>query len=224
LAWLAFISIGLPIGALQGEPNVNPGINAPYEDPDWSRWVATFERDGREIYDRRFEILRALNLVPGSVVADVGAGTGLFTRLLAREVGPTGRVYAVDISETFVDNILRTAREQGLGNVVGVVNTARDVMLPPQSVDLVLISDTYHHFEYPLSTMGSIHRALKPGGEVVVIDFRRIPGLSHPWVMEHVRAGKDVFIREIESAGFELVAELGFMQTQYFLRFRKLES
>lgn len=203
------------------ERNVNPGINAPYTDPQWQRWVDIFERDGREVYDRRHDILEALAIEPGMTVADIGAGTGLFTRLFAREVGPEGRVYAVDITATFVDNVVRRAGEQGLDNVTGIINTPRDVLLPEAAVDLAFISDTYHHFEYPISTMRSLHRALKPGGEVVVIDFKRIPGASSPWVLGHVRAGKEAFIREIESAGFVLEEERGFMETQYFLRFSK---
>jgi predicted methyltransferase len=105
--------------------------------------------------------------------------------------------------------------------VVGVVNDPRHVRLPENSVDLVFISDTYHHFEYPRSTLRSIHRALRPGGEMVVIDFKRIPGFSNPWVLNHVRAGESVVTAEITAAGFELVERLDFMQTQYYLRFRK---
>ncbi|MDZ7754726.1 MAG: class I SAM-dependent methyltransferase [Gammaproteobacteria bacterium] len=203
------------------ERSVNPGINASYADSQWQRWVDIFERDGREVYDRRHDILEALAIERGSTVADIGAGTGFFTRLFAREVGPEGRVYAVDITPTFVDNVVRRAQEQGHDNVTGIINTPRDVLLPEAAVDLAFISDTYHHFEYPISTMRSLHRALKPGSEVVVIDFKRIPGVSNPWVLGHVRAGKEVFIREIESAGFVLEEERGFMETQYFLRFRK---
>lgn len=203
------------------EQNVNPGINDQYRNSQWQRWVDIFERDGREVYDRRYDILEVLDIEPGSTVADIGAGTGLFTRLFAREVGPEGQVYAVDITPTFVDNVVRGARKQGLDNITGIINNSRDVLLPEVTVDLAVISDTYHHFEYPISTMRSLHRALKPGGEVVVIDFKRIPGVSSPWVLGHVRAGKEAFIREIESAGFVLEEERDFMDTQYYLRFRK---
>jgi predicted methyltransferase len=95
------------------------------------------------------------------------------------------------------------------------------VLLPVQSTDLVFISDTYHHFEFPHSTLASIHAALRPGGELVVIDFKRIPGVSDPWVLSHVRGGEEEFRQEIEAAGFELVERRDFMRTQYFLRFRK---
>jgi predicted methyltransferase len=143
---------------------------------------------------------------------------------MAQAVGPAGKVYAVDISLTFVENTVRTAHAAGLMQVEGVVNDPKDVRLPAQSIDLVFISDTYHHFEYPLTTLRSIHAALKPGAEMVVVDFERIPGVSSPWVMQHVRAGKETVVREIESAGFGLVGEEPFMATQYFLRFRKTDG
>ena len=220
LATMLLLAAAPPIRAAE-EPSVNPGINAHYRDSRWEQWVGIFERDGREVYDHRHEILAALDLRKAMTVADVGAGTGLFTRLFARAVGPEGRVYAVDITPTFVENTVRTAREQGLDNVVGVINSPREVMLPGSSVDLAFLSDTYHHFEYPHSTMRSLYRAMKPGGELVVIDFRRIPGVSSPWVMGHVRAGKATFVEEIEAAGFRLAGEEDFMEGQYFLRFRK---
>jgi predicted methyltransferase len=113
------------------------------------------------------------------------------------------------------------AEEQGIVNIIGIVNYQKSVRLPANSVDLVFISDTYHHFEYPITTLESIREALRPGGELVVIDFKRIPGFSGAWVMSHVRAGEEEVTTEIQSAGFELVQRLDFMQTQYFLRFRK---
>ena len=116
---------------------------------------------------------------------------------------------------------MQRARDRGMNNVVGVVNDQHGVRLSPDSVDLVFTSDTYHHFEYPRSMLRSIHEALRPGGELVVIDFKRIPGVSNPWVLRHVRAGEAEVAAEIQAAGFELVERLDFMQTQYFLRFRK---
>ena len=203
------------------EQNVRPGINRYYQDPDWQQWVNTFERQGREVYDRRHAIVDAAGVTPGEVVADIGAGTGLFTRLFARRVGPQGRVYAVDISQPFVENILRSARDQGLANVEGVVNSHTDVSLPPASIDLAFLVDTYHHFEYPMSMLSSIHQALKPGGRLIVIDFRRDARHSSRWVMGHVRAGRDTVIDEITRAGFRLIDDKPLLRTNYYLLFSK---
>ena len=202
----------------------DPAINQPYADPDYQAWVERFERPGREVYDKREAILAATGVRPGMTVADVGAGTGLYTRLFARGVGPKGKVYAVDISKKFIDNILRTAREQGLTNVEGIVNTQSDTRLPADSIDLVFMSDTYHHFEQPGPTMASIRRALKRGGTLVVIDFRREPGKSAQWILEHTRLGKDEAAREIEAAGFELIEDRDFLSENYFLKFRRKDA
>lgn len=204
----------------QAQSGADPAINRPYHDAEVERWVEAFERPGREVYDRRLEIVAALGLRPGMRVADVGAGTGLFTRLIAREVGPQGRVYAVDISRPFVEYVLRTARGQGLDNVEGIVNTQTDSRLPPGSVDLVFLCDTYHHFEHPAAMLASLRRALRPGGSLVIVDFRRIEGQSAPWILAHVRAGQEQVIREVEAAGFRFVEERAILRENYFLRFR----
>lgn len=206
---------------LAAEQSVKPGINHNYQNPNVTQWRGVFERDGREIWDRRDDIVRRLRLESGQQVADIGAGTGFFSVMMAREVGVEGRVYAVDIARNFVEASVQRARAQGLGNVIGIVNDPHSVQLPPGSIDLAFISDTYHHFEYPRSTLHSIHSALRPDGELVVIDFKRIPGASSPWVLSHVRVGEPEVVAEIEAAGFELRERLDFMQTQYYLRFRR---
>ena len=157
-------------------------------------------------------------------VADIGAGTGLFTRLFSPEVGPNGKVYAVDISRTFVENIARESRELGLKNVTGVVNSPDDAMLEPNSIDLAFTVDTYHHFEYPESMLASIHEALRPGGRLIVIDFIKQPGKSSRWVMGHVRADKKRVIDEISSAGFVLIDDKALLRSNYFLEFRKVDN
>ena len=206
------------------ERSVSPGINSYYRDPNWQQWVNTFERPGREVYDRRHAIVDASGFGSCDVVADIGAVTGLFTRLFAERVGPEGRVYAVDISDTFIRNIMRAAKHHGYTNIEGVVNNDRDVLLPAASIDTAFLVDTYHHFEYPVSMLSSMHASLKPGGILIIIDFRRNPGHSSRWVMGHVRAGKDTVIEEITDAGFRLVDDLPLLRTNYYLVFRKLDS
>jgi predicted methyltransferase len=219
---VVFVLVLLAPAVCGQEPNINPGINATYRNPDYQRWVNVFERPGREVFDRRWEILEATAVKPGMVVADIGAGTGLFTRLFAPRVGPHGRVIAVDISRTFIDNILRTAAQLGLGNIEGVVNTDREVALPAGSIDLAFVCDTFHHFEYPQTMLHSIHRALRPGGTLVIIDFRRVPGYSSPWVLRHVRTGREAVSKEVEAAGFRLLEAPDVLRTNYFLRFEKI--
>jgi len=222
---LAIFAVSLALGvgsAIAGaEGGASPAINEPFRDPDFASWVERFERSGREVYDRREQIVTSANVRRGASVADIGAGTGLFTLLFARAVGSSGKVYAVDISPTFVANIERRARAEGLQNVIGVINTQTDVRLAPASVELAFICDTYHHFEYPAATMASVHRALRPGGRVIVVDFRRIAGKSSTWVMEHVRADEQSVIREVEQAGFRYIGARDILADNYFLEFEK---
>jgi ubiquinone/menaquinone biosynthesis C-methylase UbiE len=156
-------------------------------------------------------------------VADVGAGTGLFTLLFAPQVGPKGTVYAVDIAAKFLDHIREAAAQRRLGNVKTVLCSERSAELPADSVDVVFVCDTYHHFEYPRSTLASMHEALRPGGELVIVDFIREEGVSRPWILEHVRAGLPIVRQEIEAAGFRQVQveSTPFLRENYLVRFRK---
>ena len=198
-----FVLSGSPQAAATA-PGADPAINRAYLDADYQRWVSRFERAGREVYDRRQDIVEAVRPEKGMTIADIGAGTGLFTRLFASRVGPQGRVVAVDISAEFIENILRGTRQQGLDNVQGVVNSQQSTGLPSASVDLAFVCDTYHHFEQPRAMLRSIHQALRPGGELVIIDFRRTPGISGPWIMGHVRGDRESTVRDLEQAGIRL--------------------
>ncbi len=208
------------VGTAQ-EKSVRPGINDAFQNPDVSHFVERFEREGREVYDQRERIITACRLKPGMIVADIGAGTGLFTRLIAPQVGPKGEVLAVDIAKPFVDYVVLSCRKQGLRNVRGVVCRPDSVMLPKASIDLAFICDTYHHFEFPYKTMRSIHRALKPRGRVVLVEFHRREGVSSDWILGHVRAGQEVFVEEIKLAGFRVVREEKFLETSYLMTFEK---
>lgn len=203
------------------DESVNPGINDSFQNPEPKKFVERFEKEGREVYDNRESIVTHLDLEPGMVVADVGAGTGLFTRLIAPKVGPEGKVYAVDIAKPFVDHTVMSCHVRGMKQVEGIVCSQDDAKLPPNSVDVVFLCDTYHHFEYPAKTMKSIHEALKPEGRLYLLDFERIEGKSSDWILGHVRAGKEVFQSEVEAAGFELEEELDLFEENYFLRFKK---
>jgi ubiquinone/menaquinone biosynthesis C-methylase UbiE len=210
--------------ALAQDKSVKPGINDPFKDPDVQGFINKFEVESRDIYAKRTEIVAACKVKPGMVVADVGAGTGLFTRLFAPAVGPMGKVVSVDISQKFLDHIQKTCKEAKITNVETVLCTPTSAELPENSVDLIFICDTYHHFEFPFKTLASLHKALKPGGRLVLIDFHRITGKSTDWVMGHVRAGQEVFVKEIEQSGFKKVGEEKIMADNYFVWFGKAEK
>jgi predicted methyltransferase len=206
------------------EKSVNPGINDPFKKPDIKAFIERFETESREIYQFRNRIVEACRPKPGDRVADIGAGTGLFTRLFARKVGPAGKVYAVEIAVEFLDHINKTAAEQSLKNIETVLCTQESVALPPESVDVAFVCDTYHHFEFPQKTLASLMRALRPAGRLIVIDFHRKPGVSTDWVLKHVRADQDVFVREIRDAGFERLecdVDVSFLKQNYFVQFRR---
>ncbi len=200
-------------------------INDSYLDPEMNveEWIARFEVESREVYAARDDILKAMALQPGGRVADVGAGTGFYAVLFANDVGKTGWVYAVDISPRFAQHLVGQSTEAEHPNISVVLCNQQSIMLPPNSVDVVFCSDTYHHFTSPAETLASIHTALRPDGSFFVLDFERIPGVSREWTIGHVRAGKQTVIGEIEEAGFRLVREFSIpaLSENYFLRFRK---
>ena len=211
--------------ALDSPPRVASGINDRFLDPNLNvdSFVQRFEVESREVYAARQEVLMACGVLPSWSIADIGAGTGLYTRLFSERVGSNGWVYAVDIAPRFIEHINAHSNNVGLNNITGVLCRQDSCSLPPESVEFAFVCDTYHHFEFPAATTRSIYRALKPGGQLVVIDFERIPGKSRAWLLNHVRAGKDVFRQEIEDVGFIFVEEVliaGF-EENYFLRFRK---
>lgn len=223
VASLGFFSAAtLPVPAQ--EKSVRPGINKPFEKPDVKGFIGKFEGESREVFSQRNEIVAACRIRPGMAVADIGAGTGLFSRLFASKVGPRGKVYAVDIAPDFVKHIETACEKNDFRNVVGVVCIADHVKLPARSIDLAFICDTYHHFEFPFKTMTSLHEALRPGGHLVVIDFHRIEGKSREWVLNHVRAGQEIVTREIETTGFKKIGEESLLKENYLVRFEKIES
>ena len=209
----------------RSEASVNPGINTSYLDPNLSvdKMVKRFEVESREIYLARNKIVPMAGILPGLTVADIGSGTGLFTVRFADMVGKGGWVYAVDIAPRLVQHVSHEAQRRKLKNVTAILCHEDNVNLPEASIDVAFICDTYHHFEYPKSTMASIYKALKPGGTLLLIDFERIEGVTRPWIMDHVRAGKDIFRAEIQDAGFTMVQEIKIaeLQENYFLKFKK---
>jgi SAM-dependent methyltransferase len=208
-----------------GEVSVRPGVNERFlaEDLDVEHFVEIFEGESREVFVQRERIVEALAVSSGMTVADIGAGTGLFLPDFDREVGSEGRVFAVEIAPKFLEHLRERIEREGLTRVEVVEGLEDSVELPAASVDLAFVCDTYHHFEYPQATLASLYTAIRPGGSLVILDFERIPGESEDWVLGHMRAGKEVFRREIESAGFQFEREVTVegLEANYVLRFRR---
>ena len=142
-----------------------------HDDPQ--AYVASLEDPARDAYQKPDEVMKALALRPGEVVADVGAGSGYFTVRFAKAVGEPGRVYAVDVSPDMIRFLNRRVRDAGLRNVVSVLADPDDPLLPDGSVDRFVIVDTWHHVESRAKYVGLMKRMLKPGGQVVHIDFQK---------------------------------------------------
>ncbi len=158
---------------------------------------------------------------PGAAVVDIGAGTGLFAMMMSDAVGPSGRVYAEEVLEKFSRFIAERAEREHRANVVSVMGTTTEIGLPPESVDFAFACDVYHHFDHPAEMLASIWRALRPDGELFLVDFSRDPGQSPDWILEHVRAGEAQVIQEIDGAGFALLTSNHDLGINYALRFRR---
>lgn len=138
---MVFVALPFSISFAQ-EKSVKPGVNDSFRDPDPMEFQGKFEIESREVFAHRKEIVAACQLKPGLTVADIGAGTGLFTRMFSDVVGKDGRVIAVDISQKFLDHIQKTSREAGQQNVETLLCTADSTELPAESVDVAFICDT----------------------------------------------------------------------------------
>jgi len=183
-------------------------INDNYKHPDVDVWVERFEGEGREVYDYRNQLVDAIGLQEEQDVADVGAGTGLFEPLLSHKVGANGIVYAVDIVPAFIKHIKQKAEQAGLTNIRAVLSDEHSIHLPENSVDVVYICDAYHHFTYYQDMLRSIHKALRSGGQLFLVEYDKRPGISRDWLIDHIRGTKKEFTKEIEAGGFNMAGDI----------------
>jgi SAM-dependent methyltransferase len=137
-----------------------------HESADW------LERPERDTEEHTEVLIEQLKLKPGEVVADIGAGTGYFSHRLARKVGATGKVLAVDIQPEMLTLLTNRMAAIGITNVVAILGTATNPKLSAASVDLVLMVDVYHEFDFPSEIMGTLYRSVRPGGRVVFVEYR----------------------------------------------------
>jgi ubiquinone/menaquinone biosynthesis C-methylase UbiE len=177
------------------------------------------ERAERENEERPRLAVRLLQLRPGDAVADVGAGSGYYTELLSQAVGPTGVVYATDIQPAMLQLLARRIRDRKLANVQPVLGAEDDPRLPPGALDLVLLVDVYHEFSRPQEMLRRIRSALKPGGRLVLLEFRQ-EDPAVPIREEHKMSVQQVRT-ELEAERFRFDRVLNDLPWQHILIFRK---
>ncbi len=155
------------------------------------------------------KLIPVLELTPGMTVADVGAGAGAMTLVMAQAFGPSGRVYATDVNARQIDAIRDQATARHLENIVAIAGTQTSTGLPDRCCDAIFVRDAYHHFTDPAAMNRSFAAALKPGGRLAIIDFGPGPGTSPPPNVPANRTGHGITSaiveQELQSAGFDLV-------------------
>ena len=176
-------------------------------------------QSSRDKTQRPKELVAALRIKPGMTVADMGTGGGYMLRYLSEAVGPSGKVVAEDIYPDFLDLAKKTAAS--LRNVEFVLGNEKESHLPEKALDLVLLLDVYHHFNYPKETLADLRKKLKPGGRLAIVEYHKNEvAMPNGRAMEHIRLGEKDAIREIESNGFRLISHEDFNpQSQWLALF-----
>jgi ubiquinone/menaquinone biosynthesis C-methylase UbiE len=178
------------------------------------------EREGREAEQRPEEVIRTMGLKDGAVVADLGCGTGYFARRMARAVAPRGRVYGVDIQPEMLDRMKELLAREGITNVVPVLGKVDDPGLPPGSLDWILLVDVYHELQQPKPMLQKMREALKPDGQIALVEYR-LEGDSAAHIRTEHRMSVEQVLGEWVPAGFRLVGRHEFLPTQHFFVFAK---
>ena len=193
---------------------------------DRARVARSLDSEDREQRQKPRELLASIGLKEGQTVADIGSGPGFMEPYFVEVIGPSGKLYAEDIQQDFLDQVDAKIEENGWKNVETILGGQVDPKLPKGKIDLAFILDAYHHFEYPEKTMAKVGESLAPGGRVVMVDFyrsRKHPTMSQERLMGHIREDRDGFAKEIESAGFKLVRHFDHLPHQYVLIFEKAD-
>ena len=176
------------------------------------------ERPEREAEEAPSKAVAALELRPGQIVADVGAGSGYYTMLLSEAVGPRGRVYATDIQPEMLALIKKKIEKGPVSNVELILGTPTESRLPDAGIDLALMVDVYHELAQPQAFLKSLKRALKPDGRLVLIEFRK----ESPWVPireEHKMTIHEARL-ELEADGYRFERVIDVLPWQHILVFR----
>jgi predicted methyltransferase len=183
------------------------------------RGAEWLERPQRVTEERPDQVLEVMGLRPGDVVADVGAGSGYFTRRIAPRVAPGGTVFAVDVQNEMLDLLIESVEQEGLEGVVPILGADDDPRLPSGTVDWILLVDVYHEFSNPTAMLARMREALAPDGRVALIEYRAEDGTGDHIRAEHRMSARQV-LAEWKAAGFELVELHEFLPSQHLFILR----
>ena len=203
-----------------GDPN---GINKWYMGRQIAQVMSHYgidwlERKEREMEENTSLLLKNLAVKPGMVIADIGAGSGYQSALLSKMVG-TGKVYAVDVEPEMIAYLNARIKQEKLSHIVPVLSTEQNVSLPEKSIDMMLLVDVYHEFSYPYEMTVSMLAALKPGGKLVLVEFRS-EDLTVPIKTIH-KMSEAQAIKEFKAAGFAFDKNINNLPWQHCMVFTK---
>ena len=203
-----------------GDPN---GINKWYMGRQIAQVMSHYgidwlEREEREMEENTSQLLKNLAVKPGMVVADIGAGSGYHSALLSKMVG-NGKVYAVDIEPEMIAYLNERIKQEKLSRIVPVLSTEKNVALPENSVDIILLVDVYHEFSFPYEMALSMRSALKPGGKLVLVEFRT-EDPTVPIKTIHKMSERQS-VKELKAAGFIFEQNISTLPWQHCMVFTK---
>jgi len=176
------------------------------------------ERPEREVEENTSLLIKNLNLKPGMHIADIGAGSGYYTRLLSKRIG-NGKVYAVDVEPQMISYLNERIKEEKLANIVTVQGSETAVSLPPSTIDMMLLVDVYHEFSFPYEMGLSMFNALKPNGKLVLVEFRSEDN-NVPIKTIH-KMSEAQAIKELKAVGFRLEKNINNLPWQHCMVFEK---
>jgi predicted methyltransferase len=198
--------------AAQAAAKREPANVMGYQKADW------LEREGRAETEKPEMVIQAMEIREGMTVAEIGAGTGFFSRRLAKAVGPSGKVYAEDIQPEMLDLLKRNTAKEGIANIIPVLGTETDPKLPSKGIDRILLVDVYHEFQKPEPMLAAIRDSLAPGGTVTLVEYR-LEGETASHINIKHRMSVDQVLSEWTGAGFLLLNQIETLPSQHLFLF-----
>jgi ubiquinone/menaquinone biosynthesis C-methylase UbiE len=226
--WAAALLLGIGTGCADPRPAVSPraqsapsAAHAPRREPanvmsyEKAAWL---EREGRAEQEKPEVVISAMALKEGMNVAEIGAGTGFFSRRIGKVVGPAGKVYAEDIQPQMLELLKQYTDKEGVRNIVPILGTETDPKLPAHGIDRILLVDVYHEFQQPEPMLAHIRDSLAPGGTVILVEYRLEGGTAAHINIKH-RMSVEQVLSEWNAGGFELVDRIETLPAQHIFIF-----